>query len=230
MYSGNLPEELKVRSTFKVKSLARPKLDVPKKKIICEIFHKGTWEEIKLKGTTAFRANALILREWKKGKANGKEIKKYIDIYWMENRVNFAERSRRSYLWSRDYQIRYSPIEKTEETTKILYQEGAKKSRKVMKGWLNTTAEPSRWRMIQRKSKILNQKMITMFLWWATCCRMKKRWQNSAMKKTQTQLKKTPQFLGFSETDFEDTEGLDSDQDILRDMNIFRKNIQRGTI
>lgn len=50
------------------------------------------------------------------------------------------------------------------------------------------------------------------------------------MKKTQTQLKKTPQFLEFSETDFEDTEGLDSNQDILREMNIFRKNIQRGTI
>lgn len=53
-----------MRSTFKVKSLARPKLDLPKKKIICEIFYK-----------------ALILREWKKGKANGKEIKKYIEIY-----------------------------------------------------------------------------------------------------------------------------------------------------
>lgn len=64
LYSGNLPEQLKVRSTFKVKSLARPKLDLPKKKIICEIFYK-----------------ALILREWKKGKANGKEIKKYIEIY-----------------------------------------------------------------------------------------------------------------------------------------------------
>ena len=50
------------------------------------------------------------------------------------------------------------------------------------------------------------------------------------MKKIQTQLKKTPKILEFSETDFEDTEGLDIDQDILRDMNIFRKNIQRGTI
>lgn len=43
------------------------------------------------------------------------------------------------------------------------------------------------------------------------------------MKKIETQLKKTPKILEFSETDFEDTEGLDTDQDILRDMNIFRK-------
>ena len=43
------------------------------------------------------------------------------------------------------------------------------------------------------------------------------------MKKIETQLKKTPNILEFSETDFEDTEGLDTDQDILRDMNIFRK-------
>lgn len=67
---------------FKVKSLKRPKLDVPPKKITRNLFYEEMQKRKKeLKGATVSQANAIKSRKWKKVKADDKEMKKYSDLH-----------------------------------------------------------------------------------------------------------------------------------------------------
>ena len=67
---------------FKVKSLKRPKLDVPPKKITRNLFYEEMQERKEdLKGATVCQANAITSRKWKKVKADDKVMKKYSDLH-----------------------------------------------------------------------------------------------------------------------------------------------------
>ena len=72
-----IQKALKVFKTFKVKSLKTSKLDVPAKKTAYNLFCKDMREtKEQLKGVPVSKANAIILKEWKKVKASDKKMKK----------------------------------------------------------------------------------------------------------------------------------------------------------
>ena len=72
-----IQKALKVFKTFKVKSLKTPKFDVPAKKTAYNLFCKDMREtKEQLKGVPVSKANAIILKEWKKVKASDKKMKK----------------------------------------------------------------------------------------------------------------------------------------------------------
>ena len=71
---------LKVLKTFKVKSLKRPKFDVPAKKTAYTLFCKDM-QETELKSATVSQASAIISREWKKVKASDEKMQKYRNLY-----------------------------------------------------------------------------------------------------------------------------------------------------
>ena len=70
-----IKKAVKVFKTFKVKSLKRPRLDVPAKKTAYNLFSKDM-RETELKGATISQASAIILREWKKVKASDENMQK----------------------------------------------------------------------------------------------------------------------------------------------------------
>ena len=72
-----IQKALKVFKTFKVNSLKTHKLDVPAKKTAYNLFCKDMREaKEELKGVPVSKANAIILKEWKKVKASDKKMKK----------------------------------------------------------------------------------------------------------------------------------------------------------
>ena len=73
---------LKLCKVFKVKLLKTPKLDVPSKKTAYNLFCKDIRKTKKeLQGVPVSKASAIILKEWKKFKANAEKLKKYKDLY-----------------------------------------------------------------------------------------------------------------------------------------------------
>ena len=77
---GFIQKALKVFKTFKVKSLRRPKLDVPAKKTTYNLFCKDL-QETKLKGATITKASAIISKKWEKVKVSDEKLQKYRDLY-----------------------------------------------------------------------------------------------------------------------------------------------------
>ena len=71
--------------TFKIRSLKTPRFDVPAKKTAYKHFCKDMREtNEELKDVPVSKASAIILKEWKKVKANNKKMKKYRDLYEVE--------------------------------------------------------------------------------------------------------------------------------------------------
>ena len=80
-----IQKALKIWKAFKVRPLKRSKLDVPAKKKTYNLFCKDMWEiKEELKGVTVSKANAIILKEWKKAKASNKNMKNYRDFNEVE--------------------------------------------------------------------------------------------------------------------------------------------------
>ena len=76
---------LKMFKTFKIRSLKTPRFDVPAKKTAYKHFCKDMREtNEELKDVPVSKASAIILKEWKKVKANNKKMKKYRDLYEVE--------------------------------------------------------------------------------------------------------------------------------------------------
>ena len=72
-----IQKALKVCKTFKVKLLKTARPDVPIKKKGCNLFCKDTQKTKKeLQGVPVSKASGIILKEWKKFKAKGKENEK----------------------------------------------------------------------------------------------------------------------------------------------------------
>ena len=71
---GFIQKALKVFKTFKVKSLKRPKHDVPAKKTTYNLFFKDL-QETKLKGATISKASAIISKKWEKVKVSDESCK-----------------------------------------------------------------------------------------------------------------------------------------------------------
>ena len=80
---GNfIQKALKVCKVFKVKPLKTPKLDVPSKKTAYNLFCKDVRKTTKeLLGVPVSKASVIISKEWKKIKANKKQMKNYKDLY-----------------------------------------------------------------------------------------------------------------------------------------------------
>ena len=80
---GFIEMALKMCKAFKVKSLKRPKLDIPAKKTAYTFFHNDM-RQTKLQGVTVSQVSAIISKEWKKVKASEEKMKKYMDLYEVE--------------------------------------------------------------------------------------------------------------------------------------------------
>ena len=80
-----IQKALKVCKVFKVKSLKALKLNVPAKKTAYNLFCKDIREtKEELNGVTVSKASAIISKESKKVKASDKKMKKYRDLYEVE--------------------------------------------------------------------------------------------------------------------------------------------------
>ena len=95
-YKDNfIQKALKVCKVFKVKPLKTPKPDIPSKKTAYNLFCREIRKtKRELQDVPVSKASIIILKGWKKVKANEKKIKKYKELY-EEEKQRHEERLQR---------------------------------------------------------------------------------------------------------------------------------------
>ena len=96
---------------------------------------------------------------------------------------------------------------------------------KEIKGWLNTTIGSNKWEIKQRKPTELGDDQGSS-VWWSRSRGLRQRWWKTK-KPTGSAEENTRKSPKFAETDSQDSEDSYIDENILRNMGISRKNINK---